>query len=431
MPVPKSIQRFRTWVPFRLPVLPIFLGYSAVSSALLELAFTISMLYFVTQARLDPLQLVLVGTALESSIFIFEIPTGVVADVFSRRISVILGLVLLGGGFILMGAWPSFWPIIISQVLWGFGYTFTSGATQAWISDEIGEERAGSAFLKGAKFGQLGSFCGVALSVILASRQLNLPIMISGVLFILLGFFLLLTMPENGFHPVPSDERSTFQSMLSTFKKGAHLVRSHPSLGGVLAIGLFFGLYSEGFDRLWTAHLLQRFTWPSFGLLDQVIWMGILTGGALLLAAVATGLVEKRSQWLNPAGLARLMGANTLALVACLVGYAISGNFYLSVGLYGAITVFREVNSPLYTTWVNHRLDSSVRATILSLSSQVDAFGQIAGGPVIGLIAQKLSLQAGLLGSAVLLAPVLLLFAWQMRSNPAIKPAIPSKTVNL
>ena len=104
--------------------------------------FTMSALYQVQRAQLSVIQLVLVGTVLELSIFLFEIPTGMVADAVSRRLSVILGVFLIGAGFLLEGALPIFATILLAQVLWGLGYTFTSGATQAWITDEIGEAAA-------------------------------------------------------------------------------------------------------------------------------------------------------------------------------------------------------------------------------------------------------------------------------------------------
>ncbi len=93
--------------------------------------FTVSTIYRVEVAGLNPLQLVLVGTIMEASIFIFEIPTGVVADVFSRRLSIIIGWMVMGGGLVLEALVPRFGVILVAQALWGFGYTFTSGATEA------------------------------------------------------------------------------------------------------------------------------------------------------------------------------------------------------------------------------------------------------------------------------------------------------------
>src|SRR5262245_40305952 len=99
--------------------------------------FTINMIYQVEMAHLTPLQLVLVGTALEVSAFIFEIPTGVVADVISRRLSVIIGIFITSVAMLIQAV-PTFWTIAFGSGLWGLGYTFTSGAHQAWITDEVG-----------------------------------------------------------------------------------------------------------------------------------------------------------------------------------------------------------------------------------------------------------------------------------------------------
>ena len=62
---------------------------------------------------LDPLQLVLVGTTLEATAFVCEIPTGVVADVYGRRLSVIIGLLLIAFGFLLEGLVPQFAAVLL------------------------------------------------------------------------------------------------------------------------------------------------------------------------------------------------------------------------------------------------------------------------------------------------------------------------------
>ena len=74
----------------------------------LTVAFTTSAIYRFNMAELNPLQLVLLGTALEGSVFLFEIPTGVVADVYSRRLSVIIGYTLVGFGMLFEGAFQIF-----------------------------------------------------------------------------------------------------------------------------------------------------------------------------------------------------------------------------------------------------------------------------------------------------------------------------------
>ena len=133
----------------------LYLWMSAASSFFFTLVFSVNMVYQVQTIGLSPLQLVLVGTTLETSIFLFEIPTGIVADVYSRRLSIIIGFVLVGLGFVVEGSIPAFGAVLVSQVLWGIGYTFTSGAQEAWITDEIGEERIGRVFMRASQIRQL------------------------------------------------------------------------------------------------------------------------------------------------------------------------------------------------------------------------------------------------------------------------------------
>lgn len=86
----------------------VYLTLSSVLSFAFTLAFTLQGLYFVTVAKLDPLQLLLIGATLEGAAFLLEVPTGVVADVYSRRCSVILGCLCLGIAMALVAAFPIF-----------------------------------------------------------------------------------------------------------------------------------------------------------------------------------------------------------------------------------------------------------------------------------------------------------------------------------
>lgn len=74
-------------------------------------------------AGFGPLELVLAGTALEIAYFVSEVPTGVVADAYSRRLSVILGALVMGGAWVMEGLWATLWPIMIAQAILGVGWS--------------------------------------------------------------------------------------------------------------------------------------------------------------------------------------------------------------------------------------------------------------------------------------------------------------------
>jgi DHA3 family tetracycline resistance protein-like MFS transporter len=399
-----------------------YLLIEGASALLMAMIFTASSVYQVTVVGLSALQLVLVGTTLEATAFLFEVPTGVVADVYSRRLSVIIGMFLIGLGFLVEGSFPLFWTVLLAQALWGVGYTFTSGATQAWITDEIGEAAASRAFLRSNQVGNFTALFGIGAGIALGSLHIALPIQLGGAGIMLLGLFLILRMPETGFKPAPVGERNSWQHMADTFSGGLAMVRKRPGLLLILSIGLLYGLYSEGFDRLWTKHLLDQFTFPLADQLQPVFWIGAIRAAGLLLAIGAAEVVQRVVDTEDQLAVARALSLITLALLAGLFSFALAGSLLVAVLAYLLIDITRDVISPLYTGWVNQRLDSRVRATVLSMSSQVDAIGQIAGGPLVGLIGNAFSVRAALLASSFILSPVMALYRAAIRRGAVEAP---------
>lgn len=402
----------------------IFLIIQIAASAFFSMIFVASSLYQITVAGLSPLQLVLIGTALEAAAFVFEIPTGVLADVYSRRLSVIIGYILMGLGFLVEGFFPAFIPILLAQVIWGLGYTFTSGAEEAWISDEIGEEGANRLFLRAARIGLYASLVGMALAA-LVGVNVAFPIRWGGMGLVGLGILLAIIMPETGFTPTPREDRDTWQQMVFTLKEGISAVRSRPRLMAVLGIGLFYGLYSEGFDRLWIKHLLDNFDLPGFFAGSQVGFFSALKALGTVASIVIMGLVEKRLDASKPGQIGRAMLLVTGSISVSLIGYALSPYLGLALAISLLIGILRRIAGPLYTSWVNQKLDSGTRATVISISSQVDAVGQIAGGPAVGLIAKLVSVTAALVTSGSLLSPALLLIG---RANSLLGEDLPQET---
>ena len=81
----------------------------------------------------------------------------------------------------------------------------------------------------------------------------------------------------------------------------------------------------------------------------------------------------------------------------------------------------RALSYPLNTTWLNQRIDSQVRATVLSMTSQVDALGQMIGGPIAGAVGTLRSLQAALITSGLMLSPAIFLFGFLGKDRFPIK----------
>ena len=410
----------------KLDATKVYLLIEIAASALFSMMFVSMSLYEATVAGLTPLQLVLVGTTLEISAFVFEVPTGIVADVYSRRLSIIIGYLLMGLGFLVEGFFPFFAPILLAQVIWGLGYTFTSGATQAWITDEIGEDSANKLFLRATQVGLVASLLGMGAAALVGATNTALPIRIGGLGVALIGVTLAFVMPETGFQPTEREDRNTWQHMGHTFKEGVQAVRSSPRLMSIVGVGLFYGLYSEGFDRLWVKFLLDRFELPVLFGSNQVAFFAGLRIVSTLLTILAVRFAEKRVDTGSPLAIGRAMLGLTAGISLAMIGFALLPFLPLALGLYLVIDVLRDLRNPLQTAWINQKLDSKVRATVHSMFGQVDAIGQIAGGPGVGLIANLVSVSAALVTSGLLLSPALFLIG---RANTRSREQVEAESV--
>lgn len=398
----------------KLSAYRVYIIYSAASAFLFSLMCSVNMVYYIQSVHLNPLQLILVGTTLEAACFIFEIPTGVVADLYSRKWSVVIGIIMTGLGFLTEGSIPSFWAVLLSQVLWGVGYTFLSGADSAWIADEMNNEGLDGLFLRSGQIGQIASLIALGAGVYVGSFKINLPIVISGSLYLLLAVFLILYMPENSFKPVETDEHS-IKKMVSGFKNGISSVKGKPYLITILFLSVFYGLYSEGYDRLWNDHFIKDIGFPAFPHLKPVVWFGIINATVSIFGILIMEVIKKHIERNKNTSRAYLLLSNNIAIVISIVIFGLSKNFPAAALAYFTSSVMRMTIDPIYNVWINRHTESSVRATVISMSGQLDALGQIIGGPIIGLIALKTSVSIGVSVSGLFLLPVVFLYAYAIR----------------
>jgi DHA3 family tetracycline resistance protein-like MFS transporter len=394
----------------RLPARPVYFGLSFV---LRMPTWVVMAVYLVQELHFSPLQLVLMGTAMEAAVFLFEIPTGVVADTYSRRLSLIVGYLGTGLAWLLVGVVSDAWLIIALWALWGFFYTFTSGAEQAWITDEVGMENVGTVFLRGARFGQAGAVVGLFLQVAVSVVSLRAGVILGGAFTIVCGLAAILLMPETGFRRRPRAERgSALAELRTTALAGVRYAWAAPVIVLLIGAELFMGASSEAFDRLKEAHFLRDVGLPAVGQLDPVVWFGIFWLAGMLLNIAAIGSLIKRVERGSRQTIAQFLFAFTLMQLAAMLVFALTGSVWVAIA--GLLGVFfaRNMALPLWDTWLNQQItDSSVRATVISLTGQSNAIGQAGGGPVLGGIGNVWGIRAALAAGALAIAPALAFYA--------------------
>lgn len=388
----------------------VYLFAAAARIFLLEFGFSVSGVYQIVNVGMTPLQLVLVGTLLATTVLLFEIPTGIVADVYSRRLSVIIGLIIAGMGFIVVGLSPTFVAVLFGNFLWGLANTFISGAFTAWFVDEVGQQRAEQGFMRRTQIEQVARVLGLVLGAMIGSFVITLPMILAGIGLVVLGLLLFVIMPETGFTPATREQYGTWATMRHTFGIGFASVRSHPILRALMLISILWGIASVAFYRLWEKHLLDSFTLPPLPVpYPAVIWFSVLALLTGILTVVVSEWVRKRINNLEDHNIALLLAIITLIFMLGLIGFGAAPGLLVTIAFFLITFTMGDMTTPILDVWTNRYAHPTVRATVLSMYGQTGAIGRIVGGPIIGAIGNT-SMWFAMIISAVLFSPALIVY---------------------
>ena len=359
-------------------------------------------LYYITVAHLDALQLVLVGTALEASYFVFEIPTGVLADTFSRRMSVIVGMAIIGAALAGQGLVPTFAAIASFEVLRGVGEAFVHGAAEAWIAGEVGDGAVEELFLRETQVSQLAGLAGLPVGVGLALIDLRIPVVLGGMLMVALALALIGVMPER--HHPRRDIARSWRATASTARRALWSVRTSALLVALIGAQFFWGAASEGYDRLWDPHLLFDLGFPPFGL-APVVGFGLLSLAGTIVVVVTAQVVRRNAKRLDAHSLPRVLVGIQVVRIGGRVVFALAPVLPLALAGSFVERMVRGSFAPLFNAWLIRQTDDDVRATVLSTTSVSNALGQVVGGPISGAIGNLFGIPLALLSSAFMLVP--------------------------
>jgi DHA3 family tetracycline resistance protein-like MFS transporter len=261
------------------------------------------------------------------------------------------------------------------------------------------------------------------VSVVLATWYgYQTPILIGAVMMIGIFVAMAFVMPETGFKPAPREDRNTFAQMAHTFTSGAAVVRGSAVLLLMIGLTLISGVAGEGFDRLWESHFLTSFALPTLslpviGVLDAVAWFAVLDIGLTVISMTLLEVIRRKLNLASDKHASRaLLVLNTIGVAVTIV-FAFAGNFWLAVVAYLTRAIANMLMYPIQGTWMNQHIPSAVRATVLSMNAQVNAFGQIAGGPGVGWIGNRYGVRSAIGLSGLLLLPALALYARFVRRD--------------
>ncbi len=352
-------------------------------------------LYF-RHYQINLFQIALLAAVFEASILLFEIPTGLVADICGRRISVILSAVvsLISGAIFIF--FPFLAGFIAAEIIGGLGETLRSGALEAWLVDSLKhegrEDKQRYAFAQGTRFKTAGNLLGLISGGYLASLNMKLVWAPFTVLFLSLSVFLILLMKEE--YRSENIRGRAYARLRDTIKQSIGILRRTRLILALILLSLFSEFSFEAISQYWQVHFDE-------GLSIAARYFGWILAVASVLTVLFVDRVTRLSERFRHE-ITFLITLETLFLLSLLV-IALTVSPILAVVCFILLQTFVSFKEPIFLNLYNKHIPSAQRATLLSFQSLVGSGGEVLAGLCIGIVAQNLGLRITFgLGSVVL-----------------------------
>ena len=343
-------------------------------------------------AGLDIQQVLLTNAAFTLGSMVFEIPTGVVADTVGRRVSLLLCLATRFVTTLLYVAiaWRGwgFWAFAWVSVFLGLGYTFYTGAVDAWLVDALKAtgytEPLEPVFARGQMFFGGGMLVGTIGGGLLGQIRLDIPYLVRAAIVVPLFVLAWRGMPELGFAPRALELRRVPAELRRVFVEGLSYGLKHPVVRPVMLASLvgmsfmIFGFYS--WQRYFLDLLGRNLVWVD-GVISSLVGLSLIAGNALV--APLSRAVRTRTGLLMVS-----VAAQSALVVAC----GLLTNFYVVVSLYLLYGVAIGLAMPVKQAYLNAHIPSAQRATIISLDSMFGSSGGVIGQSLWGAVARTRSI---------------------------------------
>ena len=369
---------------------------------------------FLLDAGLDIFEVMLVNAAASAGMVFFEVPTGVVADTIGRKASFLIGIAILFVSTLLYlataeYAWGLF-AFIGASALLGIGYTFQSGAVDAWLVDALDHVEhktpRENVFARGGMVFGTAMFFGTLAGGFLGQVDLSWPFVArAGILVIAFGVTLFL-MREIGFEPRPLKASTIGAETRKIASAGVRYGWRDPVVRPLLIISALQGIFMMYFfysSQPYALMLLGRedLIWVA-GAVTALFGLTSIIGNTMVGRLMSTGWGDRPASVLAvcSAVIALLIAGIGLVGIITPEGTSII-SFVIMVVLFAAFGILFGIMGPIRKAFINRHIPSAQRATVLSLDSFFDEAGGMIGQPGFGWIAKTFSIPVGYLVGSV------------------------------
>ena len=364
---------------------------------------------FLVDKGFDLLEINLINLSFMISVFLFEVPTGLIADFFGRKVSVIVGLCLYSLSFFWYFLAGSFWQCLGAEIVGALAATCISGALDALVVDSLKSVNyTGSinrVFSRG-EISQLSVVIGAFLGGLVAEKNLAWPWFLSGITFAILAVVSVFLLKETNFS-VSEETRKNIKSFKTLFSSSMKDCFKNKQL---MLIALFSALMAfslQAINMYWPLVLKESFNFSPkvTGLFFSLICVALYLGAQFSKLWTKKIICQKRAIFFSQ--IITLVGILACALIPNFYFFA----FFLLFHEFG-----RGLFKPLYKTYVNSLINSENRATVLSFESMISKIGAGAGLLFSGLIAKSFGIISSWVISAIILGFGVFIF-WFSQKN--------------
>jgi MFS family permease len=355
---------------------------------------------FLLDAGLTNFEAFAANACFTAGMVIFEIPTGVVADRWGRRASFLCGTLTLAtttGLYVLLWQLHSafLWWAIVSALL-GLGFTFFSGATEAWLVDALTatkfDGQLEGVFARGqVVMGAMTLGGSVAGGFIAQLTNLGVPYVVRAAVLLAVFVLALIMMRDLGFTPARG-ERPIAEIKTIVNRSVEHGLKV-PAVRAIMLAGMFTGGVGIYVYYALQPHLLNL--WGN----QQAYGIAGLAAAFVAAAQIVGGLL---TPWIRRAFKRRTSALLILEAVAVtmLAFIGLIANFWVVIVLIMLWALVDNAGTPIRQAYLNGMIPSQQRATILSFDSLINSAGGIVAQPVLGRSADVWGYQVSYLLSA-------------------------------
>jgi MFS family permease len=342
---------------------------------------------FLLDAGLSNAQAFAANAFFTAGMVLFEIPTGVVADIWGRRRSYLLGCgTLLLSTLLYLAMWrehAGMWGWAIASILLGLGFTFFSGATEAWLVDALDDSKAKkkleSVMARGQIVSGIAMLTGsVAGGFIAQATSLGVPYVIRSVLLGLTLGAAFLWMKDLGFDPDRS--RGFLVEVRAVLRTSIDSGWKNPPVRWLMLAALFAGGVEIFVFYALQPYLLQLYgDRRAFGVAGLAA--AIAAGTQMLAGLLAPLLRSVSSRRTHALILTASIGVASLALLGW------TSSFWFAIVLVILWGMAFAVRVPVRQAFINGIIPSRQRATVLSFDNLMGSAGGVFAQPALGRVA--------------------------------------------